>query len=162
MERTSILLLCLDYMRHSLIYLFILVFASCEAQESPAKNSFNGRTLPENVCRIVKDGDTERPFTGEFWDHKEVGTYICVACDNPLFSSQDKFRSGSGWPSYYDVLNEGNVKKVDDFSFGMRRIEIQCSACDGHLGHLFNDGPQPTGMRYCVNSASLKFIPKNK
>ena len=84
-----------------------------------------------------------------------------MACDNPLFSSKEKYSSGSGWPSYYDVLNEGNVKKVDDYSYGMTRIEIQCAECGGHLGHLFNDGPKPTGMRYCVNSASLKFIPKS-
>ena len=148
-------------MKRSIFYFFLFVFISCEAQDSSEKNAFNGRILPENVCRVVKDGATERPFTGEFWDHKLEGIYICVACDNPLFSSKEKYSSGSGWPSYYDVLNEGNVKKVDDFSYGMTRIEIQCAECGGHLGHLFNDGPKPTGMRYCVNSASLKFIPKS-
>ena len=148
-------------MKRSIFYTFLFVFVSCGAQESSEKNAFNGRILPENVCRVVKDGATERPFTGEFWDHKAEGIYICVACDNPLFSSKEKYSSGSGWPSYYDVLNEGNVKKVDDYSYGMTRIEIQCAECGGHLGHLFNDGPKPTGMRYCVNSASLKFIPKS-
>ena len=88
------------FMKHSIFYLFLFVFISCEAQNSSEENSFNGRILPENVCRVVKDGGTERPFTGEFWDHKAEGTYVCVACVNPLFSSKDKYKSGSGWPSY--------------------------------------------------------------
>ena len=146
------------------LYLFgitILLACSCSGQVND-DNVYNGRALPENICRVVKDGATERPFTGEFWNHKEEGVYICVACDNPLFTSDHKYASGSGWPSYYDVLNDGNVLKKDDYSLGMRRIEIQCSSCKAHLGHLFNDGPKPTGMRYCVNSASLKFKAKKK
>ena len=148
-------------MKLYLAFLMIILISSCQGQGQNEEHTFNGRALPENICRVVKDGATERPFSGEFWNHKEEGVYSCVACDSPLFLSGHKYASGSGWPSYYDVLKDGNVTKKDDYSLGMRRIEIQCSSCKAHLGHLFNDGPKPTGMRYCVNSASLKFKSKN-
>ena len=145
-------------MKHLTFLFIVFLVSSCLGQSKENKNTFNGRALPENTCYVV-NGGTEKPFTGEYWNHKEEGSYICVACDSPLFSSEHKYQSGSGWPSYYNVLNEGNVKKLEDFSLGMGRIEIRCNSCDAHLGHLFNDGPKPTGMRYCVNSASLKFKP---
>jgi len=115
---------------------------------------------PEQYQVLRKHG-TERPFTGEYVHNKQDGTYVCAACGQELFSSDTKFESGTGWPSFWDVIGQGHVTLIEDNSFFMRRIEVRCSACDGHLGHVFDDGPrETTGMRYCINSASLKFEPK--
>lgn len=109
-----------------------------------------------NVCRL---GGTERPFTGEYHDSKVPGVYQCVCCGTPLFDSDAKFDSGCGWPSYFQPLNDQVITELDDFSHGMHRIEVRCSNCDAHLGHVFPDGPRPTGQRYCINSVSLKHVP---
>mgnify|MGYP002640681194 FL=1 len=105
------------------------------------------------VCRLH---GTEAPFSGKYYDNKEDGTYNCICCDAPLFEADTKFDSGTGWPSYYECI-EDSIKEIKDISVGMVRVEVRCAACDSHLGHVFPDGPNPTGLRYCINSVSLDF-----
>ena len=117
--------------------------------------------LDELEYRVLRKAGTERPFTGEYWDNKKKGIYVCRACQLPLFDSETKYRSGTGWPSYYQPIRADHVKEIEDYSLGIVRTEVVCARCDGHLGHVFNDGPRPTGLRYCMNSVSLTFV-KNK
>lgn len=106
---------------------------------------------------ILREKGTERPFTGKYLDNKQKGKYYCKGCGNELFSSDSKFNSGTGWPSFTEPLVEKNIEEIEDLSYGMVRTEINCSKCGGHLGHVFEDGPKPSGKRYCINSLSLKF-----
>jgi peptide-methionine (R)-S-oxide reductase len=127
------------------------------AKKIPKTNQEFKECLTPEQYRVLREKGTELPFTGKYYLEKRKGMYVCAACGNPLFSSDTKFESGTGWPSFYDAVSKDKIKLKEDSALGMRRTEVLCGRCGSHLGHLFDDGPKPTGLRYCINSAALDF-----
>ena len=116
------------------------------------------KQLPAGVFEITRHADTERAYTGKYWNLHDKGIYRCICCDNALFNSATKFESGTGWPSFWEPIAKENVRETRDSTLGMVRVAVACTECEAHLGHVFDDGPRPTGLRYCMNSASLRFV----
>lgn len=172
----------MHFLNHSFLLLVLLTASSgiqsCDADQEKKESVY---IIPEGMVTkiekteeewmaelgpekyaILRQCSTEPPFTGKYVNHKETGTYVCAGCGAALFSSETKYDSGSGWPSFFAAIEKNKIKEVLDTSYGMIRTEIKCASCDGHLGHVFTDGPQPSGLRYCVNSASMEFKPTER
>lgn len=137
-------------------------YSNTDTKKLNVSNAEWKKVLPEDVYAVMREADTERPFTGKYWNSDEKGTYYCASCGNLLFRSTAKFSSSCGWPSFFEQENKKSIVFKEDNSLGMERIEALCGRCGGHLGHIFDDGPPPTGKRYCMNSIALDFIPDNK
>ncbi len=116
--------------------------------------------LDDMQYAVTRQAATERAFSGKYWDHSADGTYRCICCNEPLFDAQTKFDAGCGWPSYFEPLNPDIIERIEDRKYGMARVEVRCQNCGAHLGHVFDDGPQPTGERFCINSAAIDFKPR--